>query len=230
MRAAPPPHPSPYSGPTHRVTTTTMPRRAPVPDPDSTIYDDMTLLHLFRFMFFCGRIRGNCIYGQPSTYHHPPFSFLIYFKRGVTRKQPLVRSFCVQGGGLLGLRCLLSPVHAVRLSSARRAWWEEKGVWIGGSRRRMDTEKRKGVGEGNQGRREGQEPHVEWMGLFLEWKRATATARRGRGDAGDLAAFLLLFCRFLPHGAFPSFCRLHSTFFRYPHTRHTRHYICRCCC
>lgn len=179
---------------------------------------------------FLRRIRGNCIYGQPSTYHHPPFSFLLYFKRGVTRKQPLVRSFCVQGGGLLGLRCLLSPVHAVRLSSARRAWWEEKGVWIGGSRRRMDTEKRKRVGEGNQGRREGQEPHVEWMGSFLEWKRATATARRGRGDAGDLAAFFLLFCRFLPHGAFPSFCRLHSTFFRYPHTRHTTHYICRCCC
>lgn len=75
-----------------------MPRRAPVPDPDSTIYDDMTLLHLFRFMFFCGRIRRNCIYGQPSTYHHPPFSFLFYFRRGVTRKQPLVRSFCVQGG------------------------------------------------------------------------------------------------------------------------------------
>lgn len=89
----------------------------------------------------------------------------------------------------------------------------------------MDTENREGKGGGNQGRREGQEPQVEWMEPFLEWKRGDGDGAARPEGRGVLAAFSLLFCRFLPHGAFPSFCRLHSTFFRYPHTRHTQDII-----
>lgn len=157
-----------------------------------------------------------------TTTHHFRFSFILSAASLATT----ISSFLLcagRGGRLLGLRRVLSPVHAVRPSSARRAWWKEKE---GEKKKDGYRECGTGKGEGNQGRREGQEPHVEWMEPFLEWKRATATARRGAaGGQGGSGGLLFVVLSFLPHGAFPSFCRLHSTFFRYPHTRHTQHII-----
>lgn len=91
----------------------------------------------------------------------------------------------------------------------------------------MDTEKRKGKGKGNQGRREGQEPHVKWMESFRVGAAGQRRSAAG-GRAGDLAAFFLLFCRFCPMGHFLLSVDYTAHFLGTHTQRHTTHYICRC--
>ena len=83
----------------------------------------------------------------------------------------------------------------------------------------MDTERREGVGRKEPRRRESQEPHVEDMDGWNRFDGDCAARLAGIWQP----SFVVL--PLLPHGAFPSFCRLHITFFSYSHTRHNPLYL-----